>query len=155
MAEEDTGRGSVAAESMARVLRRRAACGELWIPLEGSSMLPTVEAPAEGLVGVAEHPRWGEVWAFVDSGGSITVHRVLGRGRGGRWIMRGDGAPRTDPPVYESVLVGPVRRMRRNGRTHDLGRSRRMAVRLQARRVLGAFRRHLTYRPASRSNGPC
>ncbi|MCZ7629258.1 MAG: hypothetical protein M5U19_09405 [Microthrixaceae bacterium] len=32
-------------------------------------MLPTVVAPAEGLWRVAEHPRWGEVWAFVDSGG--------------------------------------------------------------------------------------
>lgn len=103
-------------------------------------MLPTIDPPAEGLVGGFESPRWGEVWAFVVPGGLVTVHRVLGRNREGLWVMRGDGAPRTDAPVRESSLVGPVRLLRREGRTYALDRSRRMAVRLQIRRISGSVR---------------
>jgi hypothetical protein len=146
MDEEATGVGAISAESIAGVLRRRAAAGDLWVPLEGSSMLPTIESPAEGLVGGFEHPKWGEVWAFVTSEGSVTVHRVLGRNRRGLWVMRGDGAPRTDGPVGEGALIGPVRALRCVGEVQGLRRSRAMALRLHLRRISGRLRWIVTRR---------
>lgn len=140
MDEQVTGVKVIPPESIARVLRRRAAEGDLWVPLEGSSMLPTVNVPAEGLVGAVRRPKWGEVWAFVDCGGSVTVHRALGRDRRGRWVMRGDGAPRTDAPVSTSCLVGPVQLIRRDDRISALARSRSMVIRLHLRRVSGSIR---------------
>lgn len=103
-------------------------------------MLPTIEAPAEGLIGGFQRPKWGEVWAFVAPEGSVTVHRVLGRNLRGLWVMRGDGAPMTDGPVGAGSLVGPVHMLRRSGRVCGLRRSRAMAVRLHLRRISGRLR---------------
>ncbi len=103
-------------------------------------MSPTIEAPAEGLVGEFRRPRWGEVWAFVGCEGSVIVHRVLGRTWRNEWLLRGDGAPRTDRAVRRAELVGPVGLLRSNGKVREIRRSRVMAMRLHLRRVKGRMR---------------
>ena len=137
MAEQGTG---ASPEAAAHLLRARARSAELWVPLEGTSMLPTIEALSEGLVTAIRRPRWGEVWAFVDARGELTVHRVIARLRGDRWLLRGGGSEHTDAPVDASLLIGPVRVVRHQGRTRQLRRSRLMALRLHARRLVGLLR---------------
>jgi hypothetical protein len=58
-------------------------------------------------VSAAERPRWGEIWAFCESGGAVAVHRCVGR-RGGRNRFWGDGNPSADAPVDDALLVGRV-----------------------------------------------
>jgi hypothetical protein len=54
-------------------------------------------------------PRWGEIWAFVDDGGIVAVHRLRGRRRGGRRLsFRGDANSWRDPDVGIERLVGRV-----------------------------------------------
>lgn len=116
-------------------------------------MLPTIDAPAEGLVGGFERPKWGEVWAFVAPGGSVTVHRVLGRNCRGLWVMRGDGASRTDERVRAACLIGPVHLLRRDDGIQNLDRSRAMAVRLHFRRFRGRLRWVVLRRPTRSGAG--
>ncbi|MFV0317523.1 MAG: helix-turn-helix transcriptional regulator [Microthrixaceae bacterium] len=131
------------------LLRQRASEGDLWVEVDGTSMEPTVTAPADALIEPAAKPRWGEVWAFVSATGELTVHRVLHQRPDRRWVLRGDGAQRTDVPVGPESLVGRVVRIRARsalggGDTGkagvELARSRSMALRLQGRRVVGKVR---------------
>lgn len=98
---------SVAAAT-ASVLRQRTREGGIWIDVDGTSMSPTIRPPARVLVVAAERPRPGEIWAFVDDGGAIVVHRFLRRRRSGSLLLRGDGMGADDGFVLATHLVGRV-----------------------------------------------
>lgn len=99
------------AAATASVLRRRARTNGLWIDVDGTSMAPTIRPPARVLVVAAEHPRPGEIWAFVDDDGAVVVHRYLRRRRTGSLLLRGDGMHADDGFVVASHLVGRVARI--------------------------------------------
>lgn len=64
----------------------------LWIPVDGTSMLPALASGAEVRVAPGSLRR-GAVYAFFDRRGVLIVHRYVGR-RGGRRIFHGDGEAR-------------------------------------------------------------
>lgn len=103
------------ARATARLLRRRAAAGGLWLDVSGDSMRPTLRPPARVLVEATERPRPGEVWAFVGPTGAVAVHRYLRRQRDGRLLFRGDAVAYEDDAVAQEQLVGRVRRAEREG----------------------------------------
>ena len=116
-------------------------------------MEPTITAPAEALIKPGGPPRWGEVWAFVNPAGELTVHRVLHRRRDHTWVLRGDGSERTDLAVPGSRLVGRAVAVRHGDPSacssdsvcepRPIRRSRWFSVRLQLRRVIGFTRYRL------------
>lgn len=65
--------------------------------------------PSPGAVqlAAAARPRTGEVWAFVDAGGAIVVHRC-DRRAGAGYLFRGDGLRRADPWVPAERVVARV-----------------------------------------------
>ncbi len=99
------------AAAAARLLRSRAIEHDLWIDVTGVSMSPTLEPPARVLIRPAPRPRPGQVWAYVEDGGAIVVHRFLRRQRSGWLLFRGDGMPADDGVVADAHLVGRVVRM--------------------------------------------
>lgn len=98
--------GDVAA--MTRLLRRRAAEQELWVPVTGGSMGSRYPPGSRVLVRpLARLPRTGEVWVFSDAGGHLVAHRYLRR-RSGRCVFRGDSERQSDSPVEPAWVVGRV-----------------------------------------------
>ena len=55
----------------------------------------------------ATAPRRGEVWAYIDGGREIVVHRCQ-RPAGPGYLFRGDGLPGADPWVPAERVVGRV-----------------------------------------------
>jgi hypothetical protein len=100
--------GDAGPDVVARLLRARLHAGrDLWLAVEGRSMWPTIRPPARVRLVGAERPRRGEVWAFVDAGEAIVVHRCERRAGPG-YVFRGDGLPGPDPWVPALRLVGHV-----------------------------------------------
>lgn len=96
------------ATATARLLRQRAASGELWLPITGSSMGRRYRDCARVLVTpLARPPRIGEVWVFCRDDAAILAHRFVRR-RGDRFVFRGDARPSSDAPVPADRLVGVV-----------------------------------------------
>jgi hypothetical protein len=58
-------------------------------------------------VSAADHPRWGEIWAFCESASTVKVHRYVAR-RGGRNRFWGDGNRGADDLVDDALLIGRV-----------------------------------------------
>ncbi|RMH80931.1 MAG: S24 family peptidase [Actinomyces sp.] len=115
------GIGPADVRARAALLRRRAAAGGLDLPVEGASMGTTIRAGASVHVVAAPRPRRGEVWAALDPGGRLVVHRVRHLGAD-VVVLRGDANPVDDPPLPLHLLVGrvvaatgPGRRRRRFG----------------------------------------
>ena len=100
--------GGAGPDVVARLLRARLDGGqELWLPVDGRSMWPTIRPPARVRLVTRARPRRGEVWAFVDAGAAIVVHRCERRAGPG-YVFRGDGLPRADPWVPAGRAVGRV-----------------------------------------------
>jgi len=145
--------------TIARLLRQRAATGpELWLAVEGRSMWPTIRPPARVQLAAAPRPRVGEVWAFVDPGGAIVVHRC-DRRTGAGYVFRGDGLRRADPWVPAERVVGRVvavvdgrgiRAMGDADRVTGLGRLLLARLRSVARRTRNWVRELMTARERHR-----
>lgn len=92
-------------DTIASVLRHKAALRPLWIPVSGDSM---GRALGRGRVSVEPRPcpRRGEIWAF-SAEGRIVVHRVLGV-RGRQVWLQGDANEVPDQPIHISALIGKV-----------------------------------------------
>ncbi len=58
-------------------------------------------------VSASGRPRWGEIWAFCESGETVAVHRYVGR-RAGRNRFWGDGNVGADALVDDALLIGRV-----------------------------------------------
>jgi len=139
----------------ARLLRHRLLIHDVWLPVDGESMQPTIAPPAEVRVVARRRPRMGEVWAFVGPDGSIVVHRYERRSRGGL-VFHGDALVPTDPVTAPDVLVGRVvaardRRGERALGTIDQLRGGARYLRRRVRSVVNAIARwavSLISRPA-------
>jgi hypothetical protein len=95
-------------EAVAVLLRDRVQAGrEVWLPVTGTSMWPTIRPPARVRVVDAAPPRRGEVWAYIDASRQIVVHRCQ-RAAGPGYLFRGDGLPAADPWVPAERVVGRV-----------------------------------------------
>jgi hypothetical protein len=95
-------------DAMARLLRGRVEAGpQLWLPVGGGSMGPTIRPPGNVLLAPGRRPRRGEVWAFVGVDGAIVVHRCERRAGPG-YVFRGDGMVVADPWVPSARLIGRV-----------------------------------------------
>jgi hypothetical protein len=87
---------------------------EIWITLQGISMLPTLPPGTRLRLSCARSaPRIGDVVAFRREGGLI-VHRIIAvvEGRGdveAAYVCQGDGNDAPDPPVLLAEIVGVVR----------------------------------------------
>ncbi len=93
----------------AAVLRHRAESADLRLSLSGRSMGRRYRPGSMAQVSPFEHlPRPGEVWAFVDPGDTLVVHRCVWRLRSGSFRFRGDAERSADPPVLVDLLVGQV-----------------------------------------------
>jgi phage repressor protein C with HTH and peptisase S24 domain len=114
-------------DTMARLLRRRAASGPLWIGAEGDSMTPAIVTGARILIVAKRRPAWGEVWAVVGDDGAVFAHRFRRRA-GGRYVFQGDGRLHSDRPVAASRLVGRVRRVDGPGGITRLGVGDRLRI---------------------------
>ena len=93
----------------AAVLRRRADSADLRLPVSGRSMGRRYRPGS--LVEVtkfARLPRIGEVWAYVDPGGALVVHRCVWHHRSGAFRFKGDSERSADPLVPVGLLVGQV-----------------------------------------------
>jgi hypothetical protein len=88
----------------ARLLRQRLG-DDVWLPVQGESMRPTIIPPAQVRLVAQARPRVGEVWAFVGAGGHIVVHRCERRTPSG-YVFRGDGWAAADPVASLDVLIG-------------------------------------------------
>jgi len=99
--------GASGAESLARLLRLRAASEPLRIDVAGTSMGRTIVSGSSVWVSAATRPHWGEIWAYCNATGHIEVHRSVGR-RGGRHRFWGDGNPNADELVTDERLIGRV-----------------------------------------------
>jgi hypothetical protein len=93
-----------AAAATARLLRQRLG-REVWLRVDGDSMRPTIEPPAEVRVVARDRPRVGEVWAFVGAGGRVVVHRCERRTPAG-YVFHGDGRVAADPITAPDLLIG-------------------------------------------------
>ena len=109
------------AAATARLVRGRLGAEGRWLAVDGGSMRPTIEPPAEVLVVPRRRPRIGEVWAFAAPDTSIVVHRYGRRRRGGGLVFRGDATAGADPPVDPAVLVGRAVAVRDGGGERTLG----------------------------------
>lgn len=89
----------------------------------GESMHPAIRhgdvvtvAPLAG-----RRPRTGDVVAFVHpETGGVRLHRVVSA-EGGRYVLKGDNALGTDPPVGGDGILGLVVGLERGGRRRRLG----------------------------------
>jgi hypothetical protein len=88
----------------ARLLRQRLG-GEVWLPVDGHSMRPTIVAPGQVRVVARTRPRIGEVWAFVGDGGRIVGHRCQWHRPEG-YVFHGDARAVADPVVAPERLIG-------------------------------------------------
>jgi hypothetical protein len=105
---DESGGSATEPDVVARLLRHRlAGPRELWLPVNGHSMWPTIQPPARVRLVAAERPRGAEVWAFVGAGGAIVVHRCERRAGPG-YVFRGDGLPTADPWVPARRVIGRV-----------------------------------------------
>jgi hypothetical protein len=112
---------------LARLLRGRAGLSPLRIEVTGSSMGRTIGTGSSVWVVAADRPRWGEIWAFVEDGGFVTVHRCVGR-RHGLDRFWGDGNRRSDALRAPDTLVGRVVRIEGpDGVVRDVGAVERLA----------------------------
>jgi hypothetical protein len=90
---------------------------DVWITLQGTSMLPTFPPGTRLRLDCAPFaPQVGEVIAFLRGGGLI-VHRLIAiePAEGGAetvYICRGDADAHVDPPVHSRAVVGVVRETR-------------------------------------------
>ncbi|HEX4983478.1 MAG TPA: hypothetical protein VFV63_17360 [Ilumatobacteraceae bacterium] len=122
--------GTTPPDTIARLLRRRAESGTLWIDTVGSSMGRAVPDGARVRVVAAARPRRGEVWAICNDDSRVVVHRALGV-VDGRWWFQGDANRSPDLPIELARLIGRVaevdiagRRRRLRGPDRLLARSR-------------------------------
>ena len=53
----------------------------------------------------------------------LTAHRIVGR-RGTTLFLRGDNAPAADDPIDEAMVLGTVTYVLRDGKRHDVARTR-------------------------------
>ena len=97
----------------ASLLRQAASEQPLWLQTDGVSMLPTIR-PRERVRVDPRPPRFGQVGAFVNGQGSVTVHRYLGRIRH-RHLLLGDNRRDLDALVSDDQLVGSVVQLERDG----------------------------------------
>ncbi len=141
--------GSTPPETMARLLRRRAESGTLWIDTTGSSMGRAIPDGARVRLVVAARPRRGEVWAICTDDSRVIVHRALGV-VDGRWWLQGDANQTPDRPVGLERLIGRVDEIDVAGHRQRLGPFRRLvgrarldvaAARKRARASARRFRR--------------
>ena len=98
---------STSAESFARLLRLRAGSEPLRIEVAGSSMGRTIVSGSSVWVSATDRPRWGQIWAFCESGETVAVHRFVGR-RDGCNRFWGDGNVSADALVDDAFLIGRV-----------------------------------------------
>jgi hypothetical protein len=122
---------------LARLLRHRVEHGSLVVPVTGASMGRSIrDGSVVEVVTTLRSPRRGEVWAFVDAGGTVLVHRYRSRVGDVLWF-RGDGNRADDRPVPSDALVGRVAAVRADGRRRVLGKLDRCCgrVRLDLRSV--------------------
>lgn len=124
---DEPGASATEPDVVARLLRHRLAdTQELWLPVDGHSMWPTIQAPARVRLVAAERPRGAEVWAFVDAGGAIVVHRCERRAGPG-YVFRGDGLPTADPWVPVRRVIGRVADVEDRRGRRPLGTGDRLA----------------------------
>ncbi len=120
--------GATPPDTIARLLRRRAEVGPLWIDTIGNSMGRAVPAGARVRVVAASRPRRGEVWAICSDDGRVVVHRVLGV-VGGRWWLQGDANRSPDLPVELDRLIGRVDEIDVAGHRRRFGTNVRLIAR--------------------------
>jgi hypothetical protein len=130
-------------------LLRASARESVWLPVDGTSMFPTIKAGSQvRVVARARRPRIAEIWAFCDANGTIVVHRYRKRDAEDRLLFRGDNQVWRDPPVTDDHLIGLVTHTRRG----DI--VRRFAIRERlvwiVRRLFGRIFRHSVYRTSRR-----
>ena len=116
----DMSDGTTPPETIARLLRRRAEAGTLWIDTIGNSMGRAIPDGARVRVVAAARPRRGEVWAMCSDDGRVIVHRALGV-VDGRWWLQGDANRSPDRPVGLDRLIGRVDEIDVAGRRRRLG----------------------------------
>jgi len=90
---------------------------EIWLTLEGYSMLPGIPPGSRVRVSFGYYePSIGEVVAALQ-GSRLLIHRLVRIDRGSTgtplYVCQGDANPRPDPPVPAEQLVGIVREHRR------------------------------------------
>jgi Peptidase S24-like len=136
--EPRAGDGAGSADALARLVRARVEVEARWIDVSGSSMEPTIVAPASLLVVDGTTPRLGEVWLFVDDDERLLAHRFLRRA-GARLRFQGDAERWPDRPVSADRLVGRVERV--VDPRGERGLARRRAVALWRNVRFGVWRR--------------
>jgi signal peptidase I len=108
-------------EDVAALVRSSAGDG-VWLPVDGSSMLPTISAGSQvRVVSVSRRPRIAEIWAFCDPNGAIIVHRYRRQDGDGRFVFRGDNVKQSDVPVDGERLIGVVTRINADGTSRAAG----------------------------------
>jgi hypothetical protein len=130
-------------EATAAGLRKAVAAGSFGLDVSGRSMGKTIQAGSRVTLVLAEQPRRGEIWAFVDTTGDILVHRCIRTGLE-PWHFQGDARARPDRPVTADRLVGRVAATEQDGRVRTFG----MVDRVLSEPVRVAWR---TYRRTRRA----
>jgi hypothetical protein len=102
-------------------------------------MSGAIASGSEVLVVASERPRRGEVWAFVNEGGDVVVHRFLREVNGLMWF-RGDSNTSPDRAVAPGLLVGRVGAVRDRRGERRLGHVQRWRGRAELD-LLGLRRR--------------
>jgi hypothetical protein len=120
----------VPASTKAMLLRRRSESAGTWLVVSGPSMGRALRTGDRVRIDVHDVPRRGEIWAYVDDGGALVVHRFRSRFGDRHWFV-GDGNRRDDRPVSGSRVVGRVVEMERSGRRRRVGRTSRVVGRLR------------------------
>ena len=128
----------------ASLLRQRVARAPLWVTVQGPSMGKAIGGGDRVLVSRALKPRRGEIWAFVDDGGNLVVHRFRSEYNRRHWFV-GDANVVDDRPVTAVRIVGRVVEVESNGRRRRLGTASRIVgrARLDLRSARRMFRRLL------------
>lgn len=131
---------------------RASARDSVWLPVDGTSMFPTILAGSEVRVEARpRRPRIAEIWAFCDTNGVVVVHRYRKRDADGRWIFRGDNKKLRDQPVDPELLIGLVTHVRRDGAGRRFTRwSRLVWIASRLARRLARLARLSASRPSRR-----
>jgi hypothetical protein len=117
-------------------LLRSSARESVWLPVDGTSMFPTILAGSEvRVVARARRPRIAEIWAFCDADGTIVVHRYRKRDAEGRALFRGDNRRWRDQPVVADRLVGLVTHVKQGDSVRRFATRERLGW--IARRLIG------------------